>query len=387
MSIDQTVVDALLAATLRGDDFAHNHRSVSEAVPGVILARVKYHGVAGLLRDLPEAMKGWPSKLIDGVRNEAVSLTMWELRHRHALSELLAELAAAKVVTVLLKGTALAYDLYRAPANRARGDSDILIDPANLATARSVLERLGFKRTGGSGELDDPFALQEVWTRAFDQGRRHHIDLHWQLLNCPALEGVFPVAECVANRMALPRLCPEAMGMDRARTLIHTCIHRMLNFTSPYFVGDRTYFGGDRLIWLNDIDLLARALSDVEWKSLVRLALEKGVAAACLEGLTSAQLHLATPFSTAVRDALSAASPSSQPAAYLRARQFGRAWLDLRATRGFWRKIGYARARALPSTAFIRNKYSQQRQLPVPILYARRMVDLFRARPTESSKR
>ena len=215
----------------------------------------------------------------------------------------------------------------------------------------------------------------------------HLIDLHWHVLNCPALDDVLPVGECIAERIALPRLGPDAMGLDRVRTLIHTCIHRMLNFSSPYFVGQQTFYGGDRLIWLNDINLLARALSDAEWIALVRLSVAKGVAAACLDGLLAAERLLATPIPSAVREALRNAPTTARPTAYLRARQFGRAWLDLRAMPGVRRKAGYLLARTLPSPAFVREKYPRQAGLPLPLLYARRLIDLFRARPVQSGER
>ena len=215
----------------------------------------------------------------------------------------------------------------------------------------------------------------------------HHIDLHWQTLNCPALEAVLPVAECAATRIALPRLGPDAMAMDRVRTLIHTCIHRMLNFSSPYFVGDRIYYGGDRLIWLHDIHLLAGALSEAEWDTFCRLAVAKGVAAACLDGLLTAQRFLATPVPNSVRAVLGAGSIASRPAAYLHARQLGRAWQDFQAIPGVARTLGFALTRALPSSSFIRDKYPSHPGLPLLFLYIRRLFDLIRPRPTQSPER
>ena len=382
-SVDRNAIDTLLAASLRGEPASDLGRADADAM----LERITYHGIAGLLRDAPGAMAGWPQEISQRVSKEAVGQAMWELRHRHLLNDLLAGLASAKVVTLLLKGTALAYDLYPSPATRARGDSDLLIDPSALATARRVFEQLGFERVGVDGEHADRFALQEVWSQTCDGAMGHHIDLHWQTLKCPALSDILPVGECIAHRIALPRLGPDAMGLDRVRTLIHTCIHRMLNFTSPYFVGEQTYYGGDRLIWLNDIDLLARALSDAEWRSFVRLAIGAGVAAACLDGLLTTQRHLATPVPACVGEALGAASTRSRAAVYLRARQFGRAWQDLRAIRGVGRKYEYRLARALPSAAFVRDKFPLHAGLPLPLLYARRVFDLFRARPAQSAER
>ena len=44
--------------------------------------------------------------------------------------------------------------------------------------------------------------------------------------------------------------------MSRARTLLHTCIHRALHAKVPYIVGGRAYYGAGRLVWIKDVDLL-----------------------------------------------------------------------------------------------------------------------------------
>lgn len=386
--VDSNIVaiDALLAAALRRENaFDHQVFAAADSTAAVV-ERINYHGISGLLRATPGAMAGWPEAIMARVRDGAVAQAIWELRHGQFLNHLLGELAAANITAILLKGTALAYDLYAAPATRDRGDSDLLIDPCDLVAARLILARQGFERVSGDDGQDD-FCLQEVWSRTCERDMDHHIDLHWHLLNAPALEGVLPFAECAATRIALPRLGPDAYAMDRVRTLIHTCIHRTLNFSSPYFVNGRTYYGGDRLIWLHDIHLFAEAFSPAEWEIFCRLAESKGMAAVCLDGLSTAQRVLGTPLPPSVRDALGAGSMASGPPAYMRAGQLGRAWRDLQAIPGLRRKMSYFRARVLPTPNFIRDKYPRHAGLPLPLLYARRLFDLVRARPTQSPKR
>jgi len=113
----------------------------------------------------------------------------------------------------------------------------------------------------------------------------------------------------------------------------------------------------------------------------------KGVSTACFDGLVTEQRFLATTLPASVSTALDAASTASRPSAYLRSRQVGRAWQDLQAISGLQRKFAYFRARALPSTSFIRDKYPRQAGLPLPLLYARRLFDLLRARPKRSPER
>ena len=180
----QTEVDALLAAVMRGAAVEWPAR----LDPALGVERILYHGIAGLIVEQARAVANWPAALIDPVRAQAIAQAMWEIRHKARLAALLAAFAEAGMTALLLKGSALAYDLYAAPAARARGDSDVLVAAADLAWARRILGQLGFARDLELAVADD-LALQEVWS-APDGATWHHIDLHWQLLNAPALAGV-----------------------------------------------------------------------------------------------------------------------------------------------------------------------------------------------------
>lgn len=144
MLAEPIAIDALLAAALRGDpDRAASHPLATLHAPAVI-ERIRYHGVAGLLHGNRAGTEGWPEAISAFVALEARALTMWELRHRHMLNELLSALNAAGIVATLLKGTAVAYDLYPAPPTRSRGDTDLLVGPDDLAETRTVLAQCGF---------------------------------------------------------------------------------------------------------------------------------------------------------------------------------------------------------------------------------------------------
>lgn len=388
MSSDELQIDHLLAAGLSGQAVAWPGQLSPAASVGLIIRRILYHGIAGLLADRAAELPGWPTAVLQRVREQAVAQAMWELRHRTVLCGLLAGLAEAGVVAILLKGTAVAYDLYPSPANRGRGDTDLLIAPADLERARAVLRQLGYRRDLLDEEMADSHTSQEAWNLASDGGVHHQIDLHWQLANAPALRDVLPFSECAASSMPLPRLCREARAMDRTHTLIHTCVHRAMHFTAPYFTDGVAYYGGDRLIWANDIDLLASVLSDAEWTSLCALAQEKGISAVCLDGLMMAQRFLGTQVPDSVRTQLGAAPGDTPASAYLlHSRQGGRAWRDFNAVPGLRHKVAYARALGFPSAAFLRGKYPEMSQVPLAILYARRVLELFRPSPGRSGAR
>lgn len=386
MTDDKLMIDQLLAAAVRGEDAGWPPDWSSGHQARLTVERIAYHGIAGLIAGRAGTLTDWPPAVLAQVRGQGIALAMWELRHKEVLGELLAALASEKIVALLLKGTALAYDLYPSPATRARGDTDILIAAADLDTARSIFTRLGYRCQPLDEAIADDLALQEVWSLACEPGTRHDIDLHWQLLNAPALGGVLDFAACAADPHRLPRLTPGALAMSRVLTLLHSCIHRAMHLTSPYFVDGVTYYGGDRLIWAKDIDLLAGSMSDAEWQSFTRAALDQGVAAVCLDGFSMAKRTLGTEIAPDVLASLGRVGAEPASAYLLASRQMGRAWQDLRAIRGWRRKLAYVAARALPSESFMRAKYPQLERSPLALLHMRRIIDLVRARPGSKAR-
>ena len=80
-----------------------------------VVARVFYHGVAGILTDHADRIADWPIELRDQLRTQALSQTMWEIRHKLVLTDLLDRMAANGIPVRLLKGTAFAYGVYPRP--------------------------------------------------------------------------------------------------------------------------------------------------------------------------------------------------------------------------------------------------------------------------------
>lgn len=374
----------LLTSTLRGDG-PHWPRDWSAEEGRGLVEAALYHGVAGLLIELAASLEGWPEPIIDALQDQARFQAMWELRHREILTELLAELARHGITAILMKGTALAYDLYENPASRSRADSDILVAPNDRWRAKAILRELGYRGGTQAMDLPDDLARQEGWTLFSEGGGEHSVDLHWRVFNAPALDDVLDFQECSAFARPLPRLSGEAWATDRARTLLHTCVHRALHRTAPYFVSGKAYFGSERLIWTHDIHLLAGALNKDEWQSFTGLAADKGVAAVCLEGLGAAQVALASAVPQEVLQSLKASRKRTIATAYLAHRRaLPRSWLDFRAVPGVGAKLRYLRARLVPGGKLLRAKYPQMAGAPLPLLYARRLVGLVRDRASRA---
>ena len=337
-----------------------------------------YHGIAGLLVERAAAIGDWPAGTMSRLRDQARAQAMWELRHHQLLARLLAAWNAAGVRALVMKGTALAYDLYGSPAARSRADTDLLVPADQAARAKAILTEQGYAK-GVLGGVNEKFALQQPWTLALANGGSHSIDLHWQVMNAPSLQDLLTFAECYAEARPLPRLSPEAMTMDRVRLLIHTCLHRTMHCNTPYVVDGRAFHDSGRLIWSYDIRLLAEALDEGQWRQFIGLAAAGGVSRVCRDGLQAASASLGAPIPGHVLDSLAQSSSGDRNSLYfVRSRSLGRAWQDIRAFPGLRPKLRYALARIVPDPRFVRAKYPGMAHSSLSLLYARRLLALVR---------
>jgi hypothetical protein len=290
---------------------------------------------------------------------------------------LLSAFAAAEIPATLLKGTALAYSLYPSPALRQRGDSDILLPRNRAAEVRAILAAQGFRRGVDSKiGLGDAANRQEAWTHVGADGGPHVVEPHWAVMAAWALDRVLPVAAVTACAVAIPALGPGVRRLANPDALYHACLHRAVHVQSPYFVGEEMILGGDRLIWLYDIHLLAPRLSDTEWEGFVVTAARDGTSGICHAALARAQSLLATGIP---EDALArlAAGPARGPIpAYLASRSLWMRLLrDLAALPGPAARVAHARAFLLPTGAYLRDKYPDSPGWPLPLLHARRLAE------------
>ena len=375
-------VDRLLNSLARGQKAQWDRDWAEPAASELAIERFTYHGMAGFIIDRLKLLVGWPDMVVAAARDRALAVSMWELRHREVLSRLLDVLASQRVEAVLLKGSALAYDLYPNPALRERGDSDLLVRDSDRDRARTVLAQLGYVRRSASG-MADRFTYQEEWRWQAADDTTHFVDLHFQLINSPAYSAGAGFAEARDGGRPLPALGKDAFAPSRPFLLFHACAHRAMHLKTPYFSAGKVHFGGNRLIWLMDIDRLVRVLTTSEWDRFGTLAIDKNEAASCIDGLKAAQDILDTPVPRSILDRLAADYASSST--YTRSGQLRRAWIDMRSIPGAGARFRYAFARLLPSKAFIRTKYPDMADRPIVILYARRMAELVTARRGDGS--
>ena len=154
---------------------------------------------------------------------------------------------------MVVKGPVLARHYYRRPELRTYLDLDILVPPADLATALDRLEAHGFR------------LLDRNWTMLAQRlsGELHlvsphggMIDLHWDLFNDSAARRSFGLVTGMfferSRRLDLGGFTVRTL--DALDTVVHTALHAARS-------------GGDRLVWMKDLEQLILR-RDFSWEEL-----------------------------------------------------------------------------------------------------------------------
>jgi Uncharacterised nucleotidyltransferase len=160
-------------------------------------------------------------------------------------------LRRAGVETLTLKGMALAQTVYPGAGLRPMADIDVLVGPADRATALGVLRGLGYRTPGDAA---DRLATSRSFAELVRDGTR--IDLHWHAARYLRFEGIVRVDHDGlwrrAQRLATP--AGHGLALSSEDLLLHLILHLTL--------------GSDfaRVLWYADIDAVVRRYAgEFDW--------------------------------------------------------------------------------------------------------------------------
>ena len=229
-------------------------------------------------------------------------------------------LEAAGCQPIVFKGAALAFTHYRQPWLRSRLDVDVLVAEGSQERASRTLHCLGYERPPFvSGQL---VMYQEPLVRAESGGLEHVVDLHWRVANPQSVSRVLSHAEMLSRAHAIDVPGGRLRVACPADALVLACVHRAAHHQDA-----------QDLLWLFDIHLVARRLSDAEWHAVVNAARAGRVSALCARGLTLAAARFGTVVPAFAWAALGGAPATEPSAVFLQPRltPAGRLLSDLRA--------------------------------------------------------
>jgi hypothetical protein len=366
-------IDRALAQVVSGSLEEDPAGFLADGSEQVVLARARYHGVLPLLaRRVEDGTIAGPDWLIEAARAESRLEAAVDLVRCAMLREAVAALDHAGVRPLLVKGAALAHTHYEAPWLRPRSDSDVLVTPDGAAAAEAALSALGYRRA---------LRLPGEWVSSQSShvlegpgGVEHSIDLHWRVNNSQVLGALVSHAEIEDQSIPLPALGPASRAPSGPHALLIACLHRVASEHAPYVVDGVSYFGGDRLIWLLDIDRLVRSLEAGERARFERLVMERGAGRLCAVGIRAATDAFATPGGRELASELSAVPRGSLVDRYLAAGPRGREWLDFRALPGARARLAFLRETFWPDAEYLRAREPARAAWPPALMRARRIL-------------
>lgn len=319
------------------------------------------HGVAPLVYAVAR---------VPELRDEAMKAAAVEPLRLDDLREVLAAFSSRGIRTLLMKGSALAYEVFPSPDLRPRSDTDLLLDPSAFADAREVLLALGFRERVTSG--DEHGIRQQAFSRADRFGVEHVYDVHWAIANTPVFADVLRLGEI--DPVALPRISEHAFALPHIEALLLACIHRVAH-----------HHDSERLLWLCDIDLLRSRMTDDQHARFWRLAASRRVAGVCERSIALAEEWLGREPSNRAEEYLSAGELArSEPSRRFLDRRITYGGVTLANLRALpWRaRIQRLRQLAFPPAAFMQQSFPMRSRAALPWLYvyrgARGVARLFR---------
>jgi hypothetical protein len=266
---------------------------------------------------------------------------------------------------LLYKGAALAHRVYERSWERPRSDADLLIAETDEPLMRRALEAAGYERAWA---VDGALVTRQFqYCRASPPQPEQHVDVHTRLFNPVAFADALNWADADARAVALPALGPTARTLSDSDALLVACLHRVAH-----------HHDAPRLIWLCDIDRLARRLDAGDWETFVSSAARARVRAVCGSSLTAATALFDTPVPATVASSLAAAV--DEPSASFLGRGAGELrvqWLNLRHLSGWRARASLLRQHLFPAPAYVLEKYGRRNRAWLPVLYARRVLGGF----------
>ncbi|MGA2129607.1 MAG: nucleotidyltransferase family protein [Xanthobacteraceae bacterium] len=236
-----------------------------------LIAALEYHGITPLIAPLFEDGR------IASIAGRQTRRMIRALRVKHRLSvrrreacvdELLTAFADADIAILLLKGAALAHQIYQAPELRPSIDIDVLIKATDNARARMCCEKLGYRF---SRQHRSPYARWmhhlPVAEKELDEATIQ-LEIHTDVMSPSRL-----------RRLGMSSLCETPRAVERStgpRGLTLGHVDMLRHLTCHAFEPARNV----RLIHLFDTWLYARRYGDeIDWKKLQKMAPEAAVAA------------------------------------------------------------------------------------------------------------
>jgi hypothetical protein len=360
-----------VCAILRGDVTSWPIRDGLDAKQ--LVAAALRHNIHLVLFDTIKRCSSWsrwPVRLRTKLENAWMAACAFDLLRERELRRVLARLDDFGLRPILLKGAPLAYTLYKSPALRPRGDTDLMIRESDAKMISRILCELGY---AGEGIQTDRLASYQCQYKLGKAGTSHTLDVHWKINNAPRFAEAFTFDELEESAIVLSSLAPFARGLGYTHALAVACMHRFGHAHAPFYVDGDAVYAGDYLSWVYDIHLLSAQLEATQWAEFTDMAQSKCIAAFCLDGLNAAMEAFKTPIPAGVLSTLQTAAATESIDAK-RLRKSAVAWFieNFRSWPQTRQRIAWVREMAFPTPSYMMRRYRTGNWLALPFIYIHR---------------
>jgi hypothetical protein len=229
-----------------------------------LLEAADRHGLIPLVSRHVQA-SACPEAVRRAFRGHARISALRTARMEGALATLLASLTASGVPAIVLKGPALAWNVYPSPWLRPYRDLDLLCREEHWEAIHELLVAHGYAPALPAVESPPPMAWERKaryhvqYDRAADHLRVEiHFDLWWYGLRLRMEERVWTRSVSTAIAGAAART------LTLEDQLLELCVHLH-------------HHGYSRLIWFTDLACLLRCPDGIDWDYVVASARDEGV--------------------------------------------------------------------------------------------------------------
>jgi hypothetical protein len=220
---------------------------------GRFILLVKHHRVSAIIYDRLKKMDhSWiPANVFEALHHEYHN-NIFRMLHLSGELEYICKLFAEHHIrTLLLKGPALAFDLYGDISLRTSKDLDILVNINELDQVNKLLLNQGYETEDIVLTAFNSWRWRQHHITYFHPYKRIYLELHWRLNPGPCKE---PTFNELWERKKLNGLTSYPVyGLGEADLFC-------------FLVSHGARHGWFRLRWLADIDILTRR--QIDWKSL-----------------------------------------------------------------------------------------------------------------------
>lgn len=291
----------------------------------------------------------------------------------HEIAGILTAFDGAGISIILLKGAALADDVYRDRGIRPMGDIDLLVPPGDAPAAIRIVQGLGYApdRLDPYPDLAAEFECEVMLIRA--RPPRTAIEIHWSLLDSPYYQRHLPMAWFweTAQPVYLDGHIPARILGPEAQ-LLHLSAHLMLHHGNS---------DAPELRWLHDIaEVIQAHAAEIDWTLVLRQAQAADLVIPLQRTLPLLvrdwELSLPPAFLAELRQLkptrneqrvnrwLTAEHPSAAE----------RLWGDLASLSGWRARLRFAWQNLCPSPAYMRRRYRLAHPIWLPLAYPYRWL-------------